>query len=208
MKIVFLGPPGSGKGTQAKMISERLNIPFLSIGDTLRVSKEPEIRKIINEGRLVPDNVVFNVVLDFIKDKDSFILDGFPRNEKQALLLDDYLVSVEESLDFVINIIVDINVAVERMMSRYICNVCNNVYNYKTNPPKREGICDVCGGKLKKREDDNEETIIKRIKVYNNETRPLLDFYGRKSVLKNVDGNGTPEEIYSKILELVKSGKE
>lgn len=207
MKIVFLGPPGSGKGTQAKVISEQLNIPYLSTGDALRDSKELMIKKILNEGRLVPDDLIFNVVCNFIKDKTSFILDGYPRNKNQAILLEKFLQSKNEELDYVINIVISDSIIIDRMMNRFVCNKCNTIYNIKTNPPKREGICDKCGGSLIKRDDDNEEIIKKRINIYDDETRPLLDYYNRKSILRNIDGNCKPEEIKEKIVRLINSGK-
>ncbi len=208
MKLIFLGPPGSGKGTQAKVISEELNIPYLSTGDALRDSTELEIKKILREGSFVPDQVVFNVVIDFIKDKNSFILDGYPRNERQAVLLDEYLSSKNSKLDYVINITLNDNVIIERLLDRFVCRNCNTIYNLRTYKPKKEGICDKCGGPLVKRDDDNEETIRKRIDLYYVETKPLIDYYNRKSILRNINGVENPEQVKQKILKLIKSGED
>lgn len=208
MKIIFLGPPGSGKGTQAKAISEDMKIPYLSTGDLLRESENEIVKRTLREGKLVSDEIVFNLVVNFVNDKDSFILDGYPRNLKQATLLDNYLEAKKEMINYVINIVVDEVVIIERMMGRYVCKNCNTIYNIKTNPPAKEGICDICKGILIRRDDDNEEIIRKRLNVYYDETRPLLEFYEKKSILKTINGNLKPEEVKENILYLIKSGKE
>uniref|UniRef100_A0A7C4YJ31 Adenylate kinase n=1 Tax=candidate division WOR-3 bacterium TaxID=2052148 RepID=A0A7C4YJ31_UNCW3 len=207
MKIALLGPPGSGKGTQGKMLAADLKIPYFSTGDAFRETKDEDIKKYLKEGRLVPDDVVFKIVIDFINDKDSYILDGYPRSVNQAIMLDDFLDSRKERLDLVLNIIVSDDEIIERLTNRYICKNCNMIYNLRTNPPKKDFICDVCGNRIVKREDDKEEVIRKRIKIYYDETQPIIDYYKKKSILKEVDGNEKPKIVFEIIRNLITNGQ-
>lgn len=200
MIIVLIGPQGSGKGTQAKIISERLNIPHISIGDLFRSLKgklKKEVDYYINRGELVPDELTINLLKKVISKKEcekGFILDGFPRNINQAKMLQEIV-----KVDLVILIDIEDELAIKRILSRVSCKKCGAVYNLLTNPPKKEMTCDVCGEMLYKRTDDNIESIKKRLENYYKETEPVLSFYKDKLIV--VDGSQEIEKIAEEILK-------
>ena len=214
MRIVLLGPPGSGKGTYASRLSPILNIPHISTGDMVReeIRAQTEIGKKIKEysdkGELVPDEIIIDLLTKRLKKPDAekgFILDGFPRTIKQAEALEKMF-----KIDVVINLNVPDEIIIKRLSSRLICKQCGAVYNQLTLKPKVDGICDKCGGKLYQREDDKPEVIQERLNVYRKSTEPLIGHYRRKSILRDVYCNDLmtpPEVIVEKIMEIIRSIK-
>ena len=212
MNIVFLGPPGAGKGTQAKRITEKYGIPQISTGDMFRehLSKGTELGKKAKEymekGQLVPDEIVLSMVEERLKQADcerGFILDGFPRTVAQAEALDEMLAKWGKKIDYAIAIEVPDEVLVERLTGRRTCKKCGMMYHIKFKPPKEENKCDVCGGELYQRPDDNEETVRNRLKVYYESTAPLIEYYEKKGVLHRIDGQGSIEEIFERIVKVL-----
>jgi len=210
MRIVMLGPPGAGKGTQAKRLSKKLDLPHLSTGDLLRkaVSNNTPLGKkaksYMIKGELVPDSIILEIIEDEIekqKNKDGFILDGFPRNITQAKKLDKYLEEKSEKLDMVINLEVDKNTIIKRLTGRRICPKCGRIYHIENAPS--DLVCKDCGTELRQREDDKEETVRNRIDVYFKETYPLIEYYQKKDILKNVPGEGSPDEVFNIIVALI-----
>ncbi|MGM0378728.1 MAG: adenylate kinase, partial [Bacillota bacterium] len=197
MRVIFLGPPGAGKGTQATKIAKEYNIPHISTGDIFRknIKNETELGKkakeYIDKGDLVPDSLVVSIVADRLKEddaKDGYLLDGFPRTLDQAKALDEVLEDMKTKLDVVINIEVNPSVLIKRITGRRICKDCGETYHIDFNPSKKEGVCDKCGGKLYQREDDNAETVKNRIDVYNKQTAPLIDYYSKVNLIETIDG--------------------
>ncbi len=212
MNIVFLGPPGAGKGTQAKRITERYGIPQISTGDMFRehLSKGTELGKKAKEymekGQLVPDEIVLSMVEERLKQPDcekGFILDGFPRTVPQAEALDEMLAKWGKKIDYAIAIEVPDEELVKRLTGRRTCKNCGMMYHIIFKPPKEEGKCDACGGELYQRADDNEETVRNRLKVYHESTAPLIDYYEKKGVLHRVDGMGSIDEIFERIVKIL-----
>lgn len=208
MRLILLGPPGAGKGTQASIIVEEYNIPHISTGDIFRynIKEGTELGKkakgYMDQGLLVPDEVVVEIVEDRLKQddcKNGFLLDGFPRTVVQAVALDNVLQNMDTSLDKVINIEVDKNILVERAVGRRICKDCGATFHIKNNPSTKGDICDKCGGTLYQRDDDNAETVTKRIEVYLKETTPLIDYYTKQGKLFTVDGDRAIKEIFEDI---------
>ncbi|HEX8947635.1 MAG TPA: adenylate kinase [Dissulfurispiraceae bacterium] len=208
MRIVLLGAPGAGKGTQAKKIIEKYPIPQISTGDLLRAAVAAgtalgkEAKSYMDKGELVPDSVVLGMVEERLKKDDckkGYILDGFPRNTKQAEALDKMLASLNMSLSAALSVDVPFEDLMKRLTGRRTCKACGQMYNVYFNAPKKEGICDKCGGELFQRDDDKEATIKKRLEVYNAQTAPLIDYYGKKSILKSVAGTGNIDEIFKKV---------
>lgn len=204
MKLVLIGCPGAGKGTQAKMLSKKYGIAHISTGDLLReqIKKGTELGKkvseIINAGGLVSDDIVSAMLAERIKAddcKNGYILDGYPRNVSQAEGLD----SIVGNLDKVICFDVDDNTIVDRMSGRRSCPKCGKMYHIKYNPPKTEGVCDDCGETLIQRADDNEETVLNRLKVYHETTAPVIDFYDNKGILIRISGVGDINDIFSNV---------
>lgn len=198
MNIILMGPPGAGKGTQAEYIKEAFQLPHISTGDIFReaVARKTalgvEAKKYMDSGKLVPDDITIGIVEERLKQADcrsGFMLDGFPRTVVQAEALDKALAVMEMKIDIVLNIDAPIELLVERMTSRISCSQCKTIYNLKTLPPAQEGICDKCGGQLVQRSDDQHDTARKRIEVYFEQTRPLLDYYSQQSLLINVNGD-------------------
>lgn len=214
MNIILLGPPGSGKGTQAKEIIEKHQIPQISTGDLLReaVKNQTELGKKAKEymdaGKLVPDEVVVGMVKERLqKDdcKNGFILDGFPRTVPQAESLDQTLADVGKKIDKVVSIEVPDSEVVERLSGRRTCENCGTMYHVKFNPPQQDGVCDKCGGKLYQRDDDNESTIKNRLQVYHDQTAPLKDYYSKKGLVKEIEGVGDISKIKEAVLKALES---
>ncbi|RLF97393.1 adenylate kinase [Thermococci archaeon] len=207
MRIVVLGPPGAGKGTQAEMLERELGLKHLSTGDILReeVRKGTELgkraEKYMKSGELVPDDLIVEMMEKEISKYDNFVLDGFPRNLKQAEALDKMC-----RIDKVILLEVPDEVILERLSLRRSCPKCNRVYHLKYNPPKENEICDYCGVKLYQRDDDKEEVIKKRLEVYRKETEPIAKFYREKGILVKVNGSKSIEEIFSDIKGVLGNG--
>ena len=209
MKLVILGPPGAGKGTQAEYIVKRYNIPHISTGDIFRenIKNNTELGKkaksYMDKGLLVPDDLVIALVEDRLnKDdaKEGFLLDGFPRTVAQAVSLDSILDKNDEKLTKVINISVDPEILIERAVGRRVCKTCGMTYHVKFNPPKEEGICDKDGTKLIQRDDDTEETVKTRISVYFDQTAPLIDYYRAQNLLIDIDGAKDIDKVFDDIV--------
>ena len=208
MRLVIMGPPGAGKGTQAALIKNAYNIPHISTGDMFRdaISNQTalglEAKKNIDKGMLVPDSVTISLVKERLSQDDckkGFLLDGFPRTIAQAQALDEILKELNIKLDAVINIDVDFNVLVDRIIGRRVCPKCGASFHIKNQPPKKDGICDECGATLVQRKDDTKETVVTRLDVYTNQTKPLLDYYNKQGIVKNVCGLGDIDVIFSNI---------
>lgn len=206
--LILLGPPGSGKGTQAVKISKEMQIPHISTGDLFRdnISRNTELgqkaKTYMNEGKLVPDELVVNMLLDRVAKNDcktGYLLDGFPRTVNQAIEFDKEL-SGNASLT-VLYLDVSDEAVMQRISGRLSCTECGSIYNRFFTPPKQEGICDHCGHELVQREDDKPEVVKNRLEVYKKQTAPLIDYYKSKGVLKPIDGEAAPEEIYRQVKE-------
>lgn len=209
MKIVVLGGPGAGKGTQLMRISQKLGMVHISTGDIFRenISKQTELGKLadtyISKGQLVPNEVTCNMVANRLKKEDcknGYALDGFPRTIDQAVFLENYLKENNEALDAVVDIEVPDDVIVDRLCGRRICSGCGASFHIKYTRPQKEGVCDNCGAALIQRKDDQVETIENRLQVYHNQTEPLISFYRSSGKLLTVDGNGNADEVESRIL--------
>ena len=212
MRIIMLGAPGAGKGTQAKMISEKYGIPHISTGDIFRsnIKNGTELgrkaKTYMDQGQLVPDELTCDLVVDRIAQDDAkngYVLDGFPRTIPQAEALTGALEKRGEKIDFAIDVDVPDENIVTRMSGRRACVSCGATYHIVYNPPKQEGICDVCGKELVLRDDDKPETVKKRLEVYHSQTQPLIDYYKKDGVLGRVDGTQEIDTIFSQIQELL-----
>lgn len=208
MRLVLLGAPGAGKGTQAKMLIEKYGIPQISTGDILRkaVADGTPLGKaakaVMDRGELVPDKVVLDLVEERLKQDDckkGYILDGFPRNTAQAETLDKMLQGLGMPLDSALSVDVPKDDLLKRLTGRRTCKNCQQMFNIYFSPPKKDNVCDKCGGELFQRDDDKEETIKKRLDVYEAQTAPLMDYYGKKGILKSIQGVGTIDEIFDKV---------
>lgn len=211
-RMIFVGPPGAGKGSQAKIISQTLNIPHISTGDMFRThikGSTPlglEAKKYTDQGLLVPDDVTNQMVKDRLSQKDvekGFIFDGYPRTPDQAIFLDNLLMVTNQKLDVVLNISSSDEVIVKRITGRRTCPVCGAIYHVDNFPPKVAGICDNDGATLVQRKDDQKETIMRRLSVYKEETFPLIKYYAHKNLLMDVDGNQPLEVITKHVLEIL-----
>lgn len=212
MRLILLGPPGAGKGTQAKMLSEKFGIPQISTGDILRkaVSNDTGLGKqakaYMGDGQLVPDEIVIELIKEKIKEEDcerGFILDGFPRTIVQAEKLGETLEEMKLAIDAVIDFEVNPQELIGRLTGRRSCSNCGAMFHDETRRPEKTGVCDHCGHELYQRPDDNKETILKRLEVYENETAPLKEFYRKQGNLKTLEGRGSVEEIFSQVCALI-----
>ena len=212
MKIIMLGAPGAGKGTQAEKLAEKYSIPHISTGDIFRanIKNGTELGKkaktYMNVGALVPDDLVVDLVVDRFKNPDcanGYVLDGFPRTIPQAEALDAALMEIGETVDFAINVEVPDEKIINRMSGRRTCVGCGATYHIKYNPTKVEGICDNCGEKLILRDDDMPETVKNRLSVYHAQTQPLIDFYNKKDILAVVDGTKDMDDVFNAIVNIL-----
>lgn len=212
MKIIMLGAPGAGKGTQAKRIAEKYQIPHISTGDIFRanIKNGTELGKkaktFMDQGLLVPDELVVDLVVDRVGQDDAkngYVLDGFPRTIPQAEALDAALAKLGESVDFAIDVDVPDENIIRRMSGRRACVSCGGTYHLVYAPTKKEGICDACGGELILRDDDQPETVKKRLDVYHEQTQPLIDYYNNKSILRSVDGTKDMEDVFGEIVNIL-----
>lgn len=212
MKIVMLGAPGAGKGTQAKMIAEKYQIPHISTGDIFRANIKngtdlgKEAKSYMDKGELVPDELTVRILLDRVAQPDcekGYVLDGFPRTIPQAEVLDKELTKQNESIDYAINVEVPDENIVRRMSGRRACLGCGATYHLVHIPPAKEGICDKCGKELILRDDDKEETVKNRLNVYHDQTQPLIDYYEKKGVLKSVDGTIDMMDVFKSITDIL-----
>lgn len=212
MKIIMLGAPGAGKGTQAKKIAAKYDIPHISTGDIFRanIKNGTELGKkaktYMDQGLLVPDELVVDLVVDRVQQddcKNGYVLDGFPRTIPQAESLDAALEKLGEKIDYAVNVEVPDDNIISRMGGRRACVGCGATYHVKYNPTKVEDICDACGEKLILRDDDKPETVQKRLTVYHDQTQPLIEYYTRSGVLKEVDGTVDMEDVFAAIVDIL-----
>ncbi|MGC1119837.1 MAG: adenylate kinase [Candidatus Methanofastidiosia archaeon] len=209
MRIVFLGPPGSGKGTQAQIVARILGISQISTGDLLREAVDKgtpagaKAQQYMGKGALVPDSIVIDLVREALSDKDQFILDGFPRNLEQAKTLDDVLREMNLPLDAVITIDVPLEKLVERLSGRLTCPECNAIYHILYNPPRQKGLCDTCGKGLYQRADDTPRAITHRFETYKKQTAPLIQYYKDRGTLITIDGTKSIDEISADIKKII-----
>lgn len=212
MKIIMLGAPGAGKGTQAKRIADKYRIPHISTGDIFRVNiKEGtplgmKAKTFMDQGGLVPDDITIAMLMDRIKSDDcvsGYVLDGFPRTIPQAESLTKALESLGQKIDFAINVNVPDDHIISRMAGRRVCPKCGATYHIITMPSKIEEICDICGEKLVQREDDKPETVEKRLEVYHQQTQPLVDYYKKANVLADVDGTQNLEKTFEDVTAIL-----
>lgn len=214
MKIIMLGAPGAGKGTQAKMLADKYQIPHISTGDIFRanIKNNTELgqkaKVYMDQGMLVPDELTCDLVVDRIKQEDckeGYILDGFPRTIPQAECLDKALETLNDKIDYAVDVEVPDENIIRRMSGRRACTSCGATYHIVYNPTKEEGICDRCGKELVLREDDAPETVTKRLAVYHEQTQPLIDYYRNKEVLAEVDGTKDMQEVFDAIVNILEA---
>lgn len=212
MKIIMLGAPGAGKGTQAKQIADKYQIPHISTGDIFRANIKngtelgKKAKEYMDQGALVPDELTCDLVMDRIKQEDcknGFVLDGFPRTIPQAEALDNALKGIGEKMDYAIDVDVPDENIVNRMGGRRACLNCGATYHVVSIPTKVEGICDRCGSEVVLRDDDKPETVQKRLTVYHEQTQPLIDYYKKQGILKSVDGTVPMDQVFSAIVEIL-----
>ena len=214
MKIIMLGAPGAGKGTQAKQIAAKYSIPHISTGDIFRANIKngtelgKKAKEYMDEGALVPDELTCDLVMDRISQPDAangFVLDGFPRTIPQAEALDKALTAAGQSMDYAIDVDVPDENIVNRMSGRRACLKCGATYHIVSIPTKVEGICDVCGEPVVQRDDDKPETVQKRLTVYHEQTQPLIDYYKGKGILKSVDGTVPMDQVFEEIVKILEA---
>ena len=212
MNLILVGPPGAGKGTQAKKIAAKYSIPHISTGDMFREASESgsalgkELQSYMSAGKLVPDELVIKLVMERLTRKDTekgFLLDGFPRTIPQAEALDKALAAAGKKIEKVVAMIVEDEEIVKRLASRRVCVACGATYNTVTQLPKKDSICDTCGGKVIQRADDNEVTIRKRLSVYKDQTSPIIAYYSRSGIVRKVQGSGAVDAIFKAICDSI-----
>lgn len=215
MNLILLGPPGAGKGTQAKMLTERFAIPQISTGDILRAAVKEgtpmgvKAKGFMDAGGLVPDEVVVGIVSERLQKDDcaqGFILDGFPRTVAQADALQETLGALDKGLRAVVSLEVDTEALVERLTGRRTCKECGRGYHVKFDPPRQAGLCDACGGELIQRDDDREETIRRRLDVYSEQTSPLVDYYRQLGLLSAIDGMQEMDAVQAQVISVLQAG--
>jgi len=214
MNLILLGPPGAGKGTQAKLLSEGLKIPHISTGDILREAVKnqtefgKEVKKIMDSGALVPDDLINKIIADRLARADTkkgFILDGFPRTEAQAAALDELLKKNSlGDIDLVLYFDSTLKIIIERLSGRLVCRDCGANFHIKNVPPKKDMICDFCGGALYQRADDKEETIKNRMKVYEKESSPLIEYYEKQGKIRKINADYSAHDVYDILMKLFK----
>ncbi|HEX5542014.1 MAG TPA: adenylate kinase [Micromonospora sp.] len=214
MRLVLVGPPGAGKGTQAEFIAAHLSVPKISTGDIFRANVSQgtplgvEAKRYMDAGKLVPDEVTINMVRDRLAQPDTvdgFLLDGFPRTTPQAAALDKLLADLGTALDVVLELVVDEDEVIRRLSGRRTCRGCGRTWHVEFDPPTREGICDRCGSELFQREDDRPETIARRLQEYAEKTAPLVDYYGAQGKLVGIDATGPVEEVTTRAINALRS---
>jgi adenylate kinase len=214
MRLVLVGPPGAGKGTQAEFIAAHLAVPKISTGDIFRANVAQgtplgvEARRYMDAGQLVPDEVTINMVADRLAEPDAgdgFLLDGFPRTVPQAIALDKMLIDLSAGIDIVLELVVEDEEVVRRLSGRRTCRGCGKIWHVEFDAPQREGVCDRCGGDLFQRDDDRPETIAERLRVYASDTARLVDYYGARGVLVGIDATGTVEDITVRAIDALRS---
>lgn len=212
MKIIMLGAPGAGKGTQAKRIAQKYTIPHISTGDIFRANIKngtelgKKAKEYMDQGLLVPDELTCDLVMDRIQQDDcrnGFVLDGFPRTIPQAEALDGALNKIGQKMDFAVDVDVPDENIVNRMGGRRACLSCGATYHVEFNPTKAEGVCDACGAQTVLRDDDKPETVQKRLTVYHDQTQPLIDYYKKQDILKSVDGTQPMEAVFDAIIAIL-----
>ena len=212
MILVFLGPPGAGKGTQAKLLSQRMGFLHLSTGDLLREAVKNQTplgkkaKEYMDRGELVPDELIVQLIEETMPKDGNVILDGFPRTVNQALALEEMLKGKGEKISKVLFFDVPDEVIIDRLSGRRVCSKCGAVYHVKYNPPKVEGVCDLCGGSLVQRDDDREEVVKKRLEVYRKQTQPLIEFYQDRGIIYRLDAEKGVEELFKEVKGLVRDG--
>ncbi len=212
MILVFLGPPGAGKGTQAKLLSQRMGFLHLSTGDLLREAVKNQTplgkkaKEYMDRGELVPDELIVQLIEETMPKDGSVILDGFPRTVNQALALEEMLKGKGEKISKVLFFDVPDEVIIDRLSGRRVCSKCGAVYHVKYNPPKVEGVCDLCGGSLMQRDDDKEEVVKKRLEVYRKQTQPLIEFYQDRGIIYRLDAGKGVEELFEEVKGLIRDG--
>ncbi len=213
MRLIFLGGPGSGKGTQAKKLVEKFDLTHISTGDLLRkaIKEKSDLglnaKKYVDAGDLVPDAIILGMIKEKLGEIQSgFIFDGFPRTIEQAKGLEIIMTELNINIDMVLNLNVDDNMIIERLGARRMCKTCGFEYNLKTRPPKKSGICDLDGGELFQRSDDNEDAIKNRLSLYHENTKPIEDFYRLNGKLLDIDGSGSFDDVFHSITESVMVG--
>jgi adenylate kinase len=214
MRLVLVGPPGAGKGTQAEFIASHLSVPKISTGDIFRanVSQQTplgrEAKRYMDSGGLVPDEVTINMVRGRLAEPDAmdgFLLDGFPRTVPQAVALDKMLADNGTGLDLVMELVVDNDEVIRRLSGRRTCHGCNKIWHVDFDPTSREGVCDNCGGQLYQRDDDKPETVAERLRVYARDTAPLIDYYGAQGKLVGIDAAGPVEDVTERAIAALRS---
>ncbi|MBB3114309.1 adenylate kinase [Paenibacillus phyllosphaerae] len=217
MNILFMGPPGAGKGTQAERIVETFDVPHISTGDAFRLAMKQgtplgqKAKEFVDQGLLVPDEITNGIVRDRLLVEDcnkGFLLDGFPRTIQQAEALDAMLAEMGRSIDHVVNLKVDRGLLLARLTGRRICKSCGATYHVMFNPPKQEGVCDKCGGELYQRSDDTEAKVGTRLDEYISKTAPLLDYYQAKGTLREVDGEKEIDDVTAEIVTCLRGSAE
>ncbi len=214
MRLVLVGPPGAGKGTQAEFVAAHLAVPKISTGDIFRANVAQgtplgvEAKRYMDAGQLVPDEVTINMVAGRLAEPDAadgFLLDGFPRTVPQAVALDKLLADLGMAVDLVLELVVDEDEVVRRMSGRRTCRGCSKIWHVEFDPPGRSGVCDRCEGELFQRDDDRAETIAERLKVYGRDTAPLVDYYGAQNKLVGIDATGPVEDVTVRAIDALRS---